>query len=660
MKRLYGSFAVKILAFLLMTAFIAAGTASVVGLIYMSETPDFSRCDSYFETVSCRDTLRNAAQQVYDSRMMYEEWEGLDVMEDEYPYIWEGYQNGWLGNVEFRIYSPSGELILESFNAFPESEAGHVHTLTADDCVIKTYVSRDLPIGTSGISLEKMIFDFSKEFGAAFMPTAAVSVIGALACFVFIVRAAGHRRDTDEIVLNAFDRIPLDLYLCADAVLITLVMSILIELSYGPNFGIIVMFAVMAVLAVYMLCYAAFITVVTRLKYGKFWRNTLIWRWGGALLRFCWRVLLKMKPYVVRAFGWLLRPLGSLWRWAKSAVLRVKGALREAPLFWKALVALAGLVLVELILVLMATASYSAAPFVLSIVLHMLLFAFCFKMLLDVSKLEEAARALADGEADHKVDTSHMLWSLRSHGEALNSIGDGIAVAVDKQIRSERLKAELITNVSHDIKTPLTSIVNYVDLLKKEELSGKAAEYVEVLDRQSARLKKLTADLVEASKASTGNIPVDMKPTDLCEVVRQAAGEYSERLQGAKLELVLTTPEPSPRIMADGRLLWRVIDNLLSNVCKYALGGTRVYLDVRRAGGGVTVSVKNISRDMLNIDPEELTERFVRGDRSRSTEGSGLGLNIARSLTELQQGEFGISVDGDLFKVELRFKEMAQ
>lgn len=253
-----------------------------------------------------------------------------------------------------------------------------------------------------------------------------------------------------------------------------------------------------------------------------------------------------------------------------------------------------------------------------------------------------------------------MLWSLRSHGEALNSIGDGIAVAVDKQIRSERLKAELITNVSHDIKTPLTSIVNYVDLLKKEELSGKAAEYVEVLDRQSARLKKLTADLVEASKASTGNIPVDMKPTDLCEVVRQAAGEYSERLQGAKLELVLTTPEPSPRIMADGRLLWRVIDNLLSNVCKYALGGTRVYLDVRRAGGGVTVSVKNISRDMLNIDPEELTERFVRGDRSRSTEGSGLGLNIARSLTELQQGEFGISVDGDLFKVELRFKEMAQ
>ena len=220
-------------------------------------------------------------------------------------------------------------------------------------------------------------------------------------------------------------------------------------------------------------------------------------------------------------------------------------------------------------------------------------------------------------------------------------------------MKSERLKTELITNVSHDIKTPLTSIVNYVDLLGKEELPEKAAEYLAVLDRQSRRLKKLTEDLVEASKASTGNITVHLQPIVVNEIVRQAMGDYDQRLAAGKLEVIVTAPGEDLAAMADGRLLWRVLDNLLSNVCKYALSGSRVYLDLERAGDRVRLTVKNISRDPLNISAEELMERFVRGDASRHTEGSGLGLSIARSLMELMGGTFSIAVDGDLFKAEL-------
>jgi signal transduction histidine kinase len=232
-----------------------------------------------------------------------------------------------------------------------------------------------------------------------------------------------------------------------------------------------------------------------------------------------------------------------------------------------------------------------------------------------------------------------------------------MALAVDRQMKSERLKTELITNVSHDIKTPLTSIINYVDLLSRQELEGQSAEYLAVLDRQAKRLKKLTEDLVEASKASTGNLSVTLERTDVCELVRQAVGEYEERLEAGRLEVVIPPPEQATFVLADGRLLWRVMDNLLSNAVKYAQPDTRVYIDVTdREPGTVTVIVKNISRNRLNVDADELMERFVRGESSRTTEGSGLGLNIARSLVELQKGAFILYVDGDLFKAELKLR----
>jgi signal transduction histidine kinase len=244
-----------------------------------------------------------------------------------------------------------------------------------------------------------------------------------------------------------------------------------------------------------------------------------------------------------------------------------------------------------------------------------------------------------------------MLPDLKAHADELNNLGQAISVAVDERMKSEHFKGELITNVSHDLKTPLTSIINYVDLLKKEDIDNpKAAEYIEVLDRKSQRLKKLTEDLVEASKASTGNLSVSLERVELRQLADQALAEYSERLEDQGLTVVRTVPDSQVWVQADGRHLWRVLDNLLSNCAKYALSGTRVYVEVRVHPDSAALSVKNISREALNVPPEALLERFVRGDESRTTEGSGLGLSIAQSLTELQNGRFDVDIDGDLFK----------
>ena len=275
---------------------------------------------------------------------------------------------------------------------------------------------------------------------------------------------------------------------------------------------------------------------------------------------------------------------------------------------------------------------------------------------LQLQQVRDMGAALAAGDLEAQLDTEKMYFDVKRHAEDLNAIGVGMNKAVEQRLKSERLKTELITNVSHDIKTPLTSIVSYVDLLKKEELSPTAGEYVAVLDRQSRRLKKLTEDLVEASKASTGNIAVQLEPIVVNEIIHQAVGDYDEKLAAGRLEVIVNTYEGNLMALADGRLLWRVLDNLLSNVCKYAMAGTRVYVDLIARDGHVVLSIKNISRDPLNISADELMERFVRGDASRHTEGSGLGLNIAKSFMDLMGGGFALSVDGDLFKAELTLR----
>ena len=271
-------------------------------------------------------------------------------------------------------------------------------------------------------------------------------------------------------------------------------------------------------------------------------------------------------------------------------------------------------------------------------------------------KLEKGGQKIAQGNLDYHIDTNYMFCNFKKFGENLNSINLGMSKAVDEKIKSERFKTELITNVSHDIKTPLTSIINYVDLIKKESPENEnIAEYVNILSRQSSRLKKLIEDLVEASKAATGNLPVNPAPCEVGILLSQMAGEYQEKLQSLGLELVMNQPKDPIKIMADGRHLWRIFDNLMNNICKYAQASTRVYLSLQKIENTAVITFRNISKYPLNISSEELMERFVRGDSSRNTEGSGLGLSIVKSLTELQNGELELTVDGDLFKVILMF-----
>ncbi len=273
-----------------------------------------------------------------------------------------------------------------------------------------------------------------------------------------------------------------------------------------------------------------------------------------------------------------------------------------------------------------------------------------------MNTLLETSRRIEGGDLDAKVDVNELSFDMKEMGESLNSLGDGLSKAVESSLRDERTKAELITNVSHDIKTPLTSIINYVDLLKKEDIDNeKAKEYIDVLEKKADRLKMLIMDLIEASKTSTGNIELEYMKISFSELVNQCSAEYEDKFAEAGLELVKNINDEGALINVDGRRVFRIIDNILNNAVKYAQPGTRVFLDLVKRDDELILSLKNTSKEMLNISADELAERFVRGDRSRNTEGSGLGLSIARNLTELQGGRFEITVDGDLFKVDVAF-----
>ena len=325
---------------------------------------------------------------------------------------------------------------------------------------------------------------------------------------------------------------------------------------------------------------------------------------------------------------------------------------------WKAWLILGGIACAEFFGMMLSVGAMGSPELLIIcwIIEKLILYPIIIFALLQMNRLQEGSKTLAQGDLTGKIDTSKMYWEFKQHGDNLNAIGDGMNVAVGERMKSERFKTELITNVSHDIKTPLTSIINYVDLLGKEQLDNpKAQEYLDVLSRQSARLKKLIEDLIEASKASTGNLKVAMEVCDAQVTLVQTIGEYEEKLAKSQVTLQIREPEEQILIHADSRHLWRVFDNLMNNICKYAQPGTRAYVNLERIGKTACITFRNISREPLNTTSEELMERFVRGDSSRSMEGNGLGLSIARSLTELMGGTLQLTVDGDLFKVVLTF-----
>ena len=480
-----------------------------------------------------------------------------------------------------------------------------------------------LPEGTAGDGLSRSLtlFETCYRLRYAMIGAALVCLPACVLLFVFLLWAAGHRDETDTVTAGPLDRIPFEPVLAAAGLLFCLGLTPIFEL--GMNNLAEWVIAGMVLLAQGLLVLWTCMSLAVRIKLGTLWKESLC--------------------------GRLLRRLGKLWR----ALRQGAGALiRAMPMLWRWVLALAAAVLLEL-LVLLASGGYGGILWVLQNLIGIPLILYA---LLAFRRLRLGAREIAQGNYACSVDTRYLRGELLEHANDLNHIRQGMNRAVDERLKSERFRTELITNVSHDIKTPLTSIVNYVDLLAKEEPENeKMRDYIQVLSRQSARLRKLIDDLIEASKASTGSLPVNPERIELNVLLDQCAGEYGEKLSAAGLELLVSKPEESVCILADGRHMWRIFDNLLSNVVKYAQPGTRVYLDLEQAAGKAVVTVRNISRNRLNVSGEELMERFVRGDSARSTEGSGLGLSIASSLTRLQQGEMDLSVDGDLFKVTLRF-----
>ena len=452
---------------------------------------------------------------------------------------------------------------------------------------------------------------------------AALALILTVAIVVYLICAAG-RNSKGEIQPGGLNKLPLDVYLLGVVILSywPMVQAWRIYSTYNSltflTASLLVLYGIMIGLLVLALIFA----FAAQVKVGKgfWWRHTVL---GTCVLA------------MIRGISALFSKMSIVWQWLLIAmsVLAVTFLSFMAAVWnnWNL---------------------WTIALFILCCVGCFVVIGYgswCFAVIV------AGARKMAGGDISHKIPTQHMHGSFRDCALQMNALSETTMQAVQSQVRSERMKTELITNVSHDIKTPLTSIINFVDLLSRSHSEEDDKQYLEVLCRQSQQLKKLIEDLMELSKASSGNLQANITTLDAAESVNQALGEFADKMEKANLTPVFHMPEEAMMIAADGRLTWRVLANLLSNTVKYATPGTRVYMDLIRENEKVLLSIKNVSKEELRYSAEELMERFVRGDASRNREGSGLGLNIAKSLMEVQGGSLQLTLDGDLFKVTLTF-----
>ncbi|MBQ7933987.1 MAG: sensor histidine kinase, partial [Lachnospiraceae bacterium] len=490
-----------------------------------------------------------------------------------------------------------------------------------------------LTVVIDGTFAKKDIFSTIYELSGAVYPyrygvpmASAISILLALGLFYFLMCSAGYRNGEEGMRPGMLAPVHLEIITVVYAVVLCLGIIAVHEMatrSFMGNLVLVISFLILALLWTVSFCRE----VAVRIKLGILFKQTLVY----CILHFLWKILKKL--------GQVLR---SMLCWV--------------PLVHKTILIFLFICFLELMGLLIWGDEELVVLWILE---KLILLPVCIYVASLCKKLLYGTEALAEGKLSYKVDTEKMFGEFKEHGENLNQISLGIARAVDERTKSERMKTELITNVSHDLKTPLTSIINYADLVGNEPTENeKIREYAEVLLRQSKRLKKLLDDLLEASKATTGTLECHFVPCEVGVLLTQAAGEYEKPFAEKGLELIMDRTEEDVTVIADGKHMWRVFDNLLNNICKYSQEHSRVYVSLRKTEREAEIIFRNMSKYALNVSAEELEERFVRGDKSRNMEGNGLGLSIARSLVELQHGQMQVVTDGDLFKVILKFELM--
>lgn len=507
------------------------------------------------------------------------------------------------------------ELILTEEGRYEEN----VNNVEKHSYTIYTAILDDL-IYLDDISINKVVYSIILTINQKAVFLIPAIIILMMSLIPIIIIGVGRTNKKDGITLNWFDRILIEIAAiiaiiigCIGGCFIASVSGISTMASFILGLSVIGV----GLVIIYLACILLFETVVKRLKTHTFIKTTFIY-WAYKKISNFIKDIKETKKLIVFFILFIISNLicfGILW-------------------------------------------SDGFIGIVLSIALYAFTFTYLAKIVKSYIKVKDTVHELYKGNTEIDIDSRELVRDMQNMADELNNIAGGLSDAIEERLKSERLKTELITNVSHDIKTPLTSIINYVDLLKKEGMdSKKAAEYLEILDNKSQRLKKLTEDLVEASKASSGAIKLNMEKLNVNELIKQVSGEFEDKFKAHELEEVITFPEKEVYIKADSRYMYRVLENMYSNISKYAMEGTRVYTDILDKGSTISIELKNISKQKLNISADELMQRFVRGEASRNTEGSGLGLSIATSLTELQHGKFNIYLDGDLFKVKIEFEK---
>ena len=504
-------------------------------------------------------------------------------------------------------------------------------SLDTEDFVFAVNVDIEFPI-TDSIASDAETFEKYANLMLPVLLGTILSCVIWLISMIWLTVAAGRKPEDEEIHLNSFDRwyteiaagIVIGVWLVGVMGMVTVISNSLI----GTFNNMQILIILLVICGIYTMAWflTGYLSLVRRIKAGTFWKNSLLRR----ILKWIGKCNRKIIDFI-----------GSFSRNTSEKI--------------KVLFGIGGFVFLQFLLMLFMINASGIFALVL-IVADVAAIVYAVRKVDGLDLVMDGLKKISDGELQYKIKTEQLTGKYKAMAEYINNIGDGLDAAVENSLKKERMQTVLITNVSHDLKTPLTSIINYVDLLKRENLTDpKVQEYLRILDEKSQRLKVLTEDVVEASKASTGNIKFEMNDIDFVEMVQQVIGEFEEKFQEKNLTMMVHfTDEPS-MIYADGQKMWRVLENVFGNVVKYAMEGTRVYAEIRNSNKKVVFSLKNISAQPLNFSADELTERFIRGDVARNTEGSGLGLSIAKSLTELQGGEFKLYLDGDLFKVMIKF-----